>query len=64
MVRVAGEDVKAFEVPVAKDRPITVQQVLATLYHSLGVDPATTLNNISGRPMYLLDDRTPISELI
>ena len=49
---------------VAKDRPISVQQVLATLYHSLGVDPSTTLNSASGRPMYLLDDRTPISELI
>ena len=49
---------------VAKDRPITVQQVLATLYHGLGVDPATTLNSASGRPMYLLDDRTPISEMI
>ncbi|MDA0831698.1 MAG: DUF1501 domain-containing protein [Planctomycetota bacterium] len=49
---------------VAQDRPITVQQVLATLYHGLGVDPATTLTNASGRPMYLLDDREPISELI
>jgi hypothetical protein len=49
---------------VAVDRPITVQQVLATLYHGLGVDPATTLNSVSGRPMYLLDDRTPISEMI
>lgn len=49
---------------VARDRPITVQQVLATLYHGLGVDPATTLSSSSGRPMYLLDDRTPISEMI
>jgi len=49
---------------VAQDRPITVQQVLATLYHSLGVDPATTLPTSSGRPMYLLDDRTPIAEMV
>ncbi|MEX1228876.1 MAG: DUF1501 domain-containing protein [Planctomycetaceae bacterium] len=49
---------------VAQDRPITVQQVLATLYHGLGVDPATTLTSASGRPMYLLDDRQPITELI
>lgn len=49
---------------VAIDRPITVQQVLATLYHGLGVDPATTLTSSSGRPMYLLDDRTPIGEMI
>ncbi len=49
---------------VAKDRPVSVQQILATLYHGLGVDPATTLNSASGRPMYLLDERTPISEMI
>jgi hypothetical protein len=49
---------------VATDRPITVQQVLATLYHGLGIDPGITLTSASGRPMYLLDDRTPIRELI
>ncbi len=49
---------------VAKDRPISVQQILATVYHGLGIDPASTLNNASGRPMYLLDDRNPISEMI
>lgn len=49
---------------VAKDRPITVQQVLSTLYHGLGVDPSTTLSSASGRPMYLLDDRAVISEMI
>ena len=49
---------------VAHDRPITVQQVLATLYHGLGVDPASTLPTASGRPMNLLDDRTPIAEMV
>jgi hypothetical protein len=49
---------------VAVDRPISVQQILATLYHGLGVDPAITLSSASGRPMYLLDERTPISEMI
>lgn len=49
---------------VAKDRPVSVQQVLATLYHALGVDPATTLQNNSGRPMYLLDEQAPIAELV
>lgn len=49
---------------VAVDRPITVQQILATLYHGLGVDPATTLTSSSGRPMYLLDERTPIREMV
>jgi len=44
--------------------PYTPANVLATLYRFLGIDPATTLPDLSGRPMYLLDDREPISELV
>ena len=48
----------------AQDRPVSVQQVLATLYHALEIDPAATLPNRDGRPMPLLDEREPIGELI
>lgn len=44
--------------------PYTPQNLLATLYRTLGIDLATTLPNHSGRPMYLLDDSEPIRELI
>ncbi len=44
--------------------PYMPQNVLATLYHVLGIDPATTLPNHQGRPMYLLEDRRLIEELI
>jgi hypothetical protein len=37
---------------------------LATLYRHLGIDPSTTLPDHAGRPIYLLDDREPIAELI
>jgi hypothetical protein len=47
-----------------KDRPLTVSQVLATLYHTMGIDPSQTFPSGSGRPMYILDDREPIRELI
>ncbi len=47
-----------------KGEPYTPQNVLATLYHVLGIDPATTLNDHSGRPVYLLDDRRRIAELV
>jgi hypothetical protein len=47
-----------------KDCPLTVSRVLATLYHALGIDPALTFLNGSGRPMHLLDDREPIAELL
>jgi len=47
-----------------KDRRYTVPQVLSTLYHAVGIDPARTFPNGSGRPMYVLDDRNPVSELL
>ena len=49
----------------AKERPVRFQEVFATLYHTLGIDLERTLfNDLSGRPQYLLDHRTPIAELI
>ena len=44
--------------------PIKMQSVLATLYHVLGIDPATTIRDHNGRPQYLLDHRDPVSGLI
>jgi uncharacterized protein (DUF1501 family) len=41
----------------------TPQNVLATLYRFLGINPASTLPDLSGRPMYLLDDQETIAEL-
>jgi hypothetical protein len=40
------------------------QNVLSTLYHVLGIDPAAYLTDHSGRPMHLLDEREPITELL
>jgi uncharacterized protein (DUF1501 family) len=41
------------------------QNVLATLYREVfGIDPATTLPDHSGRPVYLLDERASIKELV
>jgi hypothetical protein len=47
-----------------RGRPYTPQNVLATLYHVLGIDPATTIPDHQGRPIYLLDDREKIAELV
>jgi hypothetical protein len=48
----------------AKERPVHVQEVIATIYHNLGIDPAaTTLIDPTGRPQYLVDHR-PIKELV
>ncbi len=47
-----------------KDSPYSVPQVLSTLYHAIGVDPSQTFPNGSGRPMYILDEREPVKELL
>jgi hypothetical protein len=47
-----------------KDRKLTVPQVLSTLYRSMGIDPARTFPNGTGRPMHILDDREPVKELL
>lgn len=47
-----------------KDRAYTVPQLMSTLYRAIGIDPAQTFPNGSGRPMYILDDRDPVKELV
>jgi hypothetical protein len=46
-------------------RPVTYQDVFATLYRCLGIDPAgTTLPDPNGRPQHLLERGEAIRELI
>ncbi len=45
-------------------RPYTPQNLLATMYHVLGIDPALTFADHRGRPQYLLEDRDKIDELV
>ncbi|QEL20079.1 DUF1501 domain-containing protein [Limnoglobus roseus] len=47
-----------------KDWAYTVPQLMSTLYRAIGIDPAMTFPNGSGRPMYILDDRDPVRELV
>ena len=48
----------------AKDRPITFQNIFATLYHNLGLNPeTTTIVDPTGRPQHLVDEPA-IRELV
>jgi uncharacterized protein (DUF1501 family) len=48
----------------AKDRPVHFQEIFATVYHNLGIDPAvTTINDPTGRPQHLVETDA-IKELI
>ena len=50
----------------ADDRPVTFQEVFATLYHSVGIDVnSATVNDLNGRPRYLVDQQyKPMPELV
>jgi hypothetical protein len=47
-----------------RDRRYSASQVLSTIYRAMGIDASLTFPNQSGRPMYILDDREPVAELI
>jgi Protein of unknown function (DUF1501) len=69
---VAGGGLKTGQVMGATDargeqvvgNPIRMQNVLATMYHVLGIDPATTFSDQNGRPLPLLDEREPVRALL
>ncbi len=72
-VLLAGGGMKVGQVIGATDRqagavvsrPVHFQDVFATLYHNLGIDPeTTTLTDPNGRPQHLLDVGRPIHELL
>ena len=48
-----------------EERPVHFQEILATLYHNVGLDVnKATVKDLAGRPHYLTDGRQPIPELI
>jgi hypothetical protein len=47
-----------------QSRPVTPANIHATIYTVLGIDPKLQLFDHSGRPVSVLDDPTPIDELL
>jgi hypothetical protein len=63
MGQVVGESSSKAEVP--KTNPIYPKDLMATLFHVLGIDSQVQFPDLSGRPQYLLPDGArPISELL
>lgn len=63
MGQVVGESSAKAEVP--KTMPIYPKDVMATIFHALGLDPQKQLVDPTGRPTYLLPEGAkPITELI
>ncbi len=49
----------------AEERPVHMQEIMATLYHNLGIDTRSVMvDDRSGRPQWLLDHKDPIQELV
>ena len=49
----------------ADDRPIHYRDVLATVYHNLGIDPHSYIRDVNDRPVLILPESArPIPELI
>jgi uncharacterized protein (DUF1501 family) len=46
------------------ERPASVGDLHATIYHVLGIDPYMTFPDNAGRPVPLIDDGAPIRELL
>ena len=59
--RVIGSSNAKGEVP--KDRPVTPQDLLVTLYRRLGLDPDLTFTNRAGRPIPIGSNGRVIAEL-
>ena len=47
-----------------QERLYYVPQVLSTLYRTIGIDPATTFLNGTGRPIHIVENRELVSELV
>ena len=47
-----------------KGKPYTPANIMETLYRHLGIDTSQTILDYSNRPMYVLDDREPVRELL
>ena len=47
-----------------KDRPVSPEDILSTMYHLKGVDLETTIPDLRKRPVRLIDNGNVIEELL
>lgn len=62
MGQVIGESTAKAEKPLSA--PITPADLMATVFHVLGIDPHTQFVNNAGRPVYMLEKGRPIAGLV
>jgi hypothetical protein len=62
MGQVVGESAEKVDVP--KTTAITPQDLMATVFHVLGIDRRIQFTNQAGRPTYMVENGKPIRELV
>ncbi len=62
MGQVVGESAEKVDVP--KTTPIRPQDLMATIFHVMGIDRRIQFTNQAGRPTYMIEDGKPIEELV
>ena len=45
------------------DRPVSPEDLAATIYHALGIDPHLQLPDVQGRPTTIVEDGRPVLDL-
>ena len=60
--RILGHSNRLGQYPA--NRPVHLREVLAMVYHQLGIDPKLAITDAQGRPTRILPDAEPIGELI
>ena len=62
MGQVIGESASKIDVPAST--PIRPQDLMATVFHVLGVDTSIQFTDPAGRPVYMIEEGKPIAELV
>lgn len=62
MGQAIGESMPKVDVP--KTAPIRPQDLMATIFHHLGIDGKQQFTNQAGRPVFMLEEGRPIAELL
>jgi uncharacterized protein (DUF1501 family) len=62
MGQVVGDSAPKVDVP--RTTPVTPQDLMATIFHVLGINPQVQFLSPAGRPTYMLEKGRPIGELV
>jgi uncharacterized protein (DUF1501 family) len=62
MGQVVGDSAPKVDVP--RTAPVTPQDLMATIFHVLGINPQVQFLSPAGRPTYMLEKGRPMAELV